>query len=182
MKHNDSSHVRDLLERLSRLHASEDWSGDINPSQRAALAYLAKANRFSRAPSQVAQYLGATRGTVSQTLKALARKELIEEVRSQSDKRSISYDVTKAGFATLDFSTAIDAALADMNIGDRQQLTKSLGSLLTGLLQKRGDRSFGICSTCRHNIKSDTGTWCGLLELSLTPVDTKQICHEHTGS
>ncbi|MFC6657468.1 MarR family transcriptional regulator [Roseibium salinum] len=93
----DTEIVRDLIDRLSRLIAAEEWNGPLNPSQFAALSYLARANRFSRAPSHVADYLATTRGTASQTLKALARKGLIAETRSQEDKRSIRYDVTDHG-------------------------------------------------------------------------------------
>jgi DNA-binding MarR family transcriptional regulator len=94
---NDREHTRfisDLIDRLGRLNAAEEWNGPLNPSQFAALSYLARANRFSRAPSHVADYLATTRGTASQTLKALARKELIAESRLEEDKRSIRYDVT----------------------------------------------------------------------------------------
>jgi DNA-binding MarR family transcriptional regulator len=93
----DRDHTRfisDLIDRLGRLNAAEEWNGPLNPSQFAALSYLARANRFSRAPSHVADYLATTRGTASQTLKALARKELIAESRLEEDKRSIRYDVT----------------------------------------------------------------------------------------
>jgi len=70
-------HIRELIERLARVSAADEWADDLNPTQKAALAYLARANQYSRSPSQVAEFLAATRGTVSQTLKALARKGLI---------------------------------------------------------------------------------------------------------
>jgi len=82
---------------IRRWSSSKGWAYVL----KSALSYLARANRFSRAPSQVATYLSATRGTISQTLKALARKELIAEHRSQVDKRSISYGITTKGMTTL---------------------------------------------------------------------------------
>lgn len=99
MDSHDRTEIRDLLDRVLRTSAAEDWTEDISPSQRAVLSYLSRANRYSRAPSQVADYLSATRGTVSQTLKTLARKGLVSEQRSEKDKRSISYKISEIGRA-----------------------------------------------------------------------------------
>ncbi len=90
-----SQRLRSLLDRTSRLLQAGHRTGDLNPPQVAALAYLSRANRFSRSPSQVADYLSATRGTVSQTLHALEGKGLIVPVRSDQDRRSLRYDLTE---------------------------------------------------------------------------------------
>lgn len=171
--------VREILDRISRIAASEDWTGDINPTQRAALSYLARANRFSRSPSQVADYLEATRGTVSQTLKALARKNLIEEQRSEQDKRSISYVVTDEGHTALNFTTAIDQAVGHLTQGQADDLALALTHLMSDVLQARGGRSFGACRTCRHHQTNPSGAYCALLQEALEPTETEQICHEH---
>lgn len=179
MKRDERTEIRDLLDRISRIKAAEDWGDDLNPTQRAALAYLCKANRFSRAPSHVADYLSATRGTVSQTLKALARKSLITETRSSSDRRSISYDVTPHGEAASRNGTTIDAVLEAMNADEAAALAKTLKGLVGTILQTRAGRSFGICSTCRHHRIRADGTFCALLNEALAPREADQICHEH---
>ncbi|QYX58505.1 MarR family transcriptional regulator [Roseovarius sp. SCSIO 43702] len=175
-------HLRELLSRLSRVVASEGWGGDLNPVQRATLAYLVRANRFSRAPSQVADYLLATRGTVSQTLKALARKGLVEERRSDSDRRSIRYDVTAAGRELAHQASDLDAAIAALPAQRKAALAGGLGDLLRGTLDQRGARPFGICRTCRHHRPEagpEGGAWCALLDVALSPPDRDRICHEH---
>jgi predicted transcriptional regulator len=63
----EAAHLIDRLERLTR--AGEGLG--LNPAQWEALRFLARANRFSRSPAAVADYLASTRGTVSQTLIAL---------------------------------------------------------------------------------------------------------------
>ena len=95
----DTRALSELILRLARLELAGAWQDDLNPAQRAALAYLARANRFSRAPSQVADYLGTTRGTVSQTLKALDSKGHIAAEAAPGDRRSIRYRVTDRGRA-----------------------------------------------------------------------------------
>ena len=55
----EAAHLIDRLERLARLG---DAPGGINPAQWKALRYLARANRFSRTPAALADYLASTRG------------------------------------------------------------------------------------------------------------------------
>ncbi|MFC6657469.1 hypothetical protein ACFQEX_19355 [Roseibium salinum] len=58
-------------------------------------------------------------------------------------------------------------------------LASNLKTLVLAMLQQRGGRSFGICSTCRHHDSTGTGGYCRLLEVPLAPADGKKICHEH---
>ncbi|MEM9634101.1 MAG: winged helix DNA-binding protein [Pseudomonadota bacterium] len=171
--------IQDLIDRLTRLNAAEEWNGPLNPSQFAALSYLSRANRFSRAPSHVADYLATTRGTASQTLKALARKDLIAETRSDTDKRSIRYDITSEGSDVLKTSTGLSEVIDSLGLETSETLANSLKTLVLAMLQHRGGRSFGICNTCKHHQTSGTGGYCQLLEVSLSGNDAVQICHEH---
>lgn len=75
----DALKAADLIERIARLMQAEEQKGPLNPAQWEALRYLAKANRFSRTPAALAEYLGSTRGTVSQTLIALEKRTALSE-------------------------------------------------------------------------------------------------------
>jgi DNA-binding MarR family transcriptional regulator len=172
--------IRDLIDRLGRLSAAEEWNGPLNPSQFAALSYLSRANRFSRAPSHVADYLATTRGTASQTLKALARKDLIAETRSEADRRSISYDVKNSGADLLSTSSGLDQVIDSLPVDIRDSLASSLKALVRTTLHQRGGRSFGICNTCKHHENTETGSQCALLKVSLSATDATQVCHEHS--
>ena len=179
MNHDDQTRIRDLIDRIARLSAADEWSDDINPTQWVALSYLARANRFSRAPSQVAEFMAATRGTVSQTLKALARKGLISEIRSALDKRWISYSITDEGTAVLNRKTIIDEAASDLDDRIVGHLADGLEALLRQALAARGKRAFGICASCRHYKMQAAGGYCMLLQEQLTQTDSAKICHEH---
>ena len=167
----------DLLERLSRLHLAERRTDDLNPAQIAALDYLGRANRFSRMPSAVADYLAATRGTVSQTLKALARKGLVDETRSDTDRRARRYDLTEAGRAAL--ARLPQPATPDLPDDGIARAETALRHLLEAMLQARGGRSFGLCRTCTHHRRRDGGAHCALLDLPLRPEEADQICQDH---
>ncbi len=175
----ETSEIRALLDRVARLSAADAWSDQLNPTQHAALDYLSRANRFSRAPSHVADYLGATRGTVSQTLKALERKGFVEEHRSDTDKRRTSYFVTPNGSGAMSGTDALAAVLDDLPADVLSSLETGLKAVLKGQLTQRGGRGFGMCRTCRHHQNAPDGPYCGLLDLPLTPEEPSQICHEH---
>src|SRR5690606_39789488 len=97
--------------------------------------YLDQANAFSRSPSAVADYLDATRGTVSQTLRALARKGLIVAAEDPADRRSLRYDLTAKGRAMLRTRTE----LADHG----GTLEAALGDLVARMIAAGGGRRFG---------------------------------------
>jgi DNA-binding MarR family transcriptional regulator len=85
------------LERLTRLIRADEHTGDLNPAQWSALRYLSRCNRFSNAPAALTRYLGATKGTVSQTLIALQRKGLIEKSARPGEARSVVLSITEEG-------------------------------------------------------------------------------------
>ncbi|WP_421983254.1 MarR family winged helix-turn-helix transcriptional regulator [Roseibium sp.] len=182
MENDSRSRVRPLLDRLQRLIASEDWADDLNPAQRSALGYLVRANRFSRSPSQVADYLCTTRGTASQTLKALEKKGLIERSASDADKRTISYDVTQAGFDVAGRMDALDEALGRLDTESGAALEKTLSELIRLQLAARGFRSFGLCRTCKYHRTAEAGLYCTLLQVDLTAEQADELCHEHAAA
>ncbi len=110
MTQDTSNRLHTLIDRLSRVLASDDWADGLNPAQRSALSFLARANRFSRSPSHLADYMCTTRGTASQTLKALAGKELIERDAPTGDKRSIAYRLTASGAKIAGFAFMLELA------------------------------------------------------------------------
>ncbi len=179
MQSTDEIDILDMIERLARLAHAQSWGADLNPAQRAALSYLARANRFSRTPSVVANYLDATRGTVSQTLKALARKGLIAETRSDTDRRSIRYDITPAGEDALAGTPDIALAISALSGAEKTGLKQGLQAALAMALSQRGSRGFGICKTCRHHDTSGANPYCSLLQVALTSAEAEEMCGEH---
>lgn len=170
--------IRELINRLARLDAAANWDEALNPVQAAALEYLVRANRFSRAPSHVAEYLGTTRGTMSQTLKTLIRKGYVSERRSEIDKRSISYDLTEEGRNIAMRRGALLAAISGLPDAVLADLGDSLSTLLTRLLHQNNGRPFGICHTCAHHRVTQDGAYCTLLSVPLSHEEPEQICHE----
>lgn len=176
---NRSERIRALINRLARLDAAQTWDGALNPAQRSALDYLGQANRFSRSPSHVAEYLGATRGTISQTLKALLRKGFVSEERSAADKRSISYQLTDAGRQLADANSLLSTALVGRAEDELARMETFLRDLLGTAIRANQSKPFGICHTCRYFKPQQSGGYCALLQVELAAAETQQICHEH---
>nr|WP_306266084.1 MarR family winged helix-turn-helix transcriptional regulator [Pararhizobium sp. IMCC3301] len=175
-------YIRELINRLARLDAATAWGGDLNPTQRAVLEYLGRANRFSRSPSHVAEYLGTTRGTMSQTFKSLTQKGYVTEHRSTLDKRAISFELTQTGKDIAIAQNALTGALADFPGGEKDRLLESLRAVLGDVLSHNRGRPFGICKSCIHHETSSNGGYCTLLAEPLLPFETDQICFEQVAT
>ena len=180
--------VIDLLERASRLLQSAFFAeGGMPPAQWQTLRYLARANRFSRTPTAIGLYLGATKGTVSQTILALVRKGLVRKDRSQPDGRSVFLRLTPRGEALLDSDPLRDvaSALGTLPMQRRLELGEGLAGLIEAMLSKKGGRPFGQCASCRFFQKNgarsdaDGPHRCGLLGVALNNDDSAKICVEH---
>lgn len=185
MKEQTSLKAANLIERIGRLIHAEEQKGALNPAQWGAMRYLERANRFSRTPAALADYLCSTRGTVSQTLIALERKGYVARRPSTRDRRSVTLELTEAGHARLaqdplyTFATHIEA------VGAEDELERALSAVLGEAIVKNGSKSFGACATCRFfRRNANAGDRqaphrCGLLDVALSGEDARRICVEH---
>lgn len=181
----DAHKAADLIERIARLMQAEEQKGPLNPAQWEALRYLAKANRFSRTPAALAEYLGSTRGTVSQTLIALEKKDCIKRTPNAHDKRSVDIALTPLGQQHLTndprqkLASCIEATRNGLSLQD------ALSQVLNEAIHRNNAKSFGICKSCRFFQRTDkpensTGSHrCGLLNVPLSDKDSEEICVEH---
>lgn len=169
-----------LVERLAHLLREElravATAHGLALAQLEVLRYLASANRFSDTVSALVDYLGATKGTLSQTVSALERKGLIARFPDAEDRRVQHCRMTEAGEEVVRASQAT-AVLRGVALDD--DLAERLEGLLRDLLRARGGRAFGVCSTCVHHRLTEQGRRCALLGVALTEEDVTRICAEH---
>lgn len=149
----------------------------MEPVHLAALAYLARANAFSDTPQAVGEYLGLTKGNVSQRLIWLERRGYLSKEPDGRDRRVVRLRLTALGEEAA-------ARLAPPELwreagGGSAALEEELDALLRRLLARRGFRTFGQCNTCRFHETRDTGAYCGLLQLTLRAGQETRICREH---
>ena len=142
------------------------------------MEYLSNANRFSRSPSHVANYLNTTRGTMTQTLKTLKRKGYIAEGRLENDKRLITYELTDVGRKVTAQPNTLLQALGAQSKESLELIEQGLGCILKKTIAAGGQKPFGVCRDCRYFKQQSVGGFCDLLAVSLSAAESKQICHE----
>lgn len=181
----EAAHLVDRLERLAR----GGDGGGLNPAQWEALRYLARANRFSRSPAALADYLASTRGTVSQTLIALEGRGLVSRRPSKRDGRAIEVWLTADGERVLadDPILALAADLEQSAGAGLDQLVEALAATLRRAIERNHGRAFGACHTCRHFRRGVRGAGasphqCALLDEPLSDGDSAAICMEHNAA
>ncbi|WP_090728392.1 MarR family winged helix-turn-helix transcriptional regulator [Neptunomonas qingdaonensis] len=176
-----------LLERLASLLRSESrgmlLEHGLQPVQFEALQYIANCNRYSDTPMAVTEFLRQTKGTVSQTLKVLEKKGLIEKLTDAKDKRVTHLKITEDGRALTQQmlpSPILETASDLMSNDEVAMINSSLHTLLYQLQNANNFKPFGQCASCVHNIKQASGEYfCGLTQEVLTPIDIELICREH---
>ncbi|MCI0482275.1 MAG: MarR family winged helix-turn-helix transcriptional regulator [Candidatus Dadabacteria bacterium] len=178
--------IASLIERLGNLlRAEERNSGTgLMPVHVQMLSYLSVCNRYSDTPAAVTEFVGATKGTSSQSLAVLKRKGYLRKRPDQADGRVIHLDLTAKGrqFVENNFPPGgFGSAIEEMKPGDRAALTRLLTGLLASLQKGNGGRTFGVCRTCRHFRKDALpgSHQCGLTLEPLSGDESTQICREH---
>ncbi len=155
----------------------------LQPVQLEALHYLSICNRYSDTPMGVTEYLGQTKGTVSQSLKVLEKKGFLTKHTDNHDKRITHLKVSSTGKKLLKktIPTPIfSQACEHLNEPTQTQTISVLKDLLQAIQCANGMKSFGVCGTCRYNQKNKDGSFsCGLTKESLSQNDVLLICREH---
>ncbi len=177
----------DLVESLGRLAAGERRqravAAGLQPVHVQALDYLRRCNRYSNTPQALADYLGLTKGTVSQSLQLLERKGLIARRPDDADRRVLRLALTAAGEALAGTAGELaewPAALAALPADEADAAAATLARLLATMQRRRGGQSFGACHSCRHFRHEGGDAYrCGLTGEPLGADDSRRICREH---
>ncbi len=187
--------LHQLLERIGNLIKNEARLGlmehGLQPIQFDALNYLSVCNRFSDTPKGVTEYLGLTKGTVSQSIKVLESKGYLEKQADPDDKRITHLVISEKGrvlVAELYPSALLEKVVKNsdaVKLGldldlDLDLLETQLKTLLMIIQSQNQRKTFGQCATCVHLQTDSAGSHhCGLTQAPLSRNDTQLICIEH---
>lgn len=183
----NKANVFDLIECMATLIRSEERKKctelKLQLVHFQVLEYLSLCNKYSDTPAAIANYLGMTRGTVSQTLIILEKREFINKNQDALDKRVFHIKLLQKGLNILQkvkptelFSKASAILVANSSITDGEDIF--IEALIA--LQKANDSmSFGVCKTCKNFTRKSQGYFCELTQEKLTKKDSEKICQEH---
>jgi len=175
-----------LIERISSILRSEERKRyaalGLQPIHGQVLEYLSGCNKYSNTHSAVAEYLGLTKGTVSQTIQILERKRFLQKQTDSLDGRVVHLTLTDSGRGLL-------AGLKPLELfkqAEQDASRQAFGSIETALLKTleilqiaNQSRSFGACRTCHHFAVQANHYLCGLTDEALDREDTDKLCRDH---
>lgn len=179
--------IYEYLERIGNLLRTDTRKSGVEkglqPVQLEALHYLSSCNRYSNTPAAVADYLGLTKGTVSQTLGVLENAGMIEKRPDLKDRRVVHLQLTDLGEALIGDLIPPKAWKSAMKLipeSEQDSILDTLKRVLRSLQKANQLRSFGVCKTCRHHrVESDGAHRCALTLELLQSADIDKICREH---
>jgi DNA-binding MarR family transcriptional regulator len=179
--------VFDLIERMAALIRSEERKKcaelGLQPVHLQVLDYLSRCNRYSDTPAALTNYLGMTRGTVSQTVLLLVKKGYVKKTADKIDRRVVHLNLLPEGETILKQARPADlfnraALIFEENgfVNDEIMFVQAL----TALQKANNSQSFGLCKTCQYFTRLPTGFHCGLTKEALSHSDSEKICQEHS--
>jgi DNA-binding MarR family transcriptional regulator len=175
--------LAELVFQLGRLAYGDTVSGGLTPAQWTALRFFARANRFSRTVSAFAEFHATTRGTASQTVKALVARGCLRRTRSERDGRSVQFDLTATGRRWLqrDPFEGLVRAAGSLSAAEQASACGGLRRLLGGLAAERQRLAPGRCALCGHLGRDGTGFTCQLLQEPLSRAELDELCIRFDG-
>ncbi len=178
--------VFELIERMSALIRSEERKKcselGLQSVHLQVLDYLSRCNRYSDTPAALTNYLGMTRGTVSQTVLLLEKKGYLKKTVDKIDRRKLHLTLLDAGLLIINASREADIfkdARALFNQESYDDYEQAFVGALKALQKANKGQSFGLCKTCHYFTASELGFSCGLTQELLSTNDSEKICQEH---
>ncbi len=180
--------VFDLIELMAAIIRSEERRKctelKLQMVHFQVLKYLSLCNKYSDSPAAITNYLGMTRGTISQTLILLEKRKLVEKIQDRTDKRVFHIQLLKKGFNILNSVKPTDLfkkahIILKNNSSTVPTRDEIFVKALIGLQKANNSYSFGVCIMCKNFIYKSTGYLCQLTQENLSIRDSEKICQEH---
>ncbi len=175
------------LERISEafrvLLWNESRANALSPIQIQILIFLLFHSQEKCKVSYLAQEFNMTKATVSDSIKSLLQKKLIEKTDDQSDTRSYVIGLTNEGKKTAEksanFAFAIEKPLSSLTEEQKESMLSGLLKLIYELNRAGIITIQRMCYTCA-NYRTEKGKhYCTFLQTSLAANDLRVDCPEY---
>ena len=182
---------REAVELLIQAARAWYFEGDqhgLRDREWMALRFLGRANRFSRTPTALAGFIGATKTTASQIVKTLESKSYLVRKPSREDKRSVVLCVTAQGEKCLSQHDPINHvlnAVAALGSEECTRLRSSLSRILNHLDATHQRLNASICRDCMFLAERGPGGakgrsagefMCRLYRAPISQEETELLC------
>ncbi|MFD1143645.1 MarR family winged helix-turn-helix transcriptional regulator [Larkinella insperata] len=175
------------LERVGEVFRVLLWQQSretgLSPIQIQVLLFLAFHDPVKCKIGYLAAEFNLTKPTISDAVKILVQKELVERIVDSTDSRSHSLRLTPSGQRIVDqtgnFANVLSQLVGQLEDAHKTALYTSLFSLIHGLHQRGLITVQRMCKTCLHYQFDGQIHYCGLLKIPLEAVLLRLDCPEH---
>lgn len=131
----------------------------------------------------MAREFNVTKATVSDSLKALEQKRLVQKVVDPEDSRSYILSLTEAGItlalATAAVTAPLEEAVGALSPEQKDQLTFTILELIYRLNQANIISTQRMCFNCHYYAGDQRHThYCNLVNQTLRAIDLRLECPE----
>ena len=185
-----SSQILFALGQVATCRRAMSWQHahalNLNPTQSEILLYVAR-----RGPSRsaaVAEALGVSGATLTDSVHALVAKQFLRRQPDPADQRAHRLDLTEEGRNIAgqlrDAPNALSAAIAELPQEDQGQLLRLLTGLIRGLQERQAIPAQRMCVSCRHfrpHVHKDAARphHCSFVNAAFGDAELRLDCGEH---
>jgi DNA-binding MarR family transcriptional regulator len=175
------------LERLSEAFRVLLWNEakilNISPIQIQILIFLKFHSLEKCKVSYLAQEFNMTKATVSDAVKILLQKGLIDKEMDTADTRSYTMRLSELGQTTIEkavlFANPMLASFDTLSIEQKEIFLDSLLHMIHRLHKAGIITIQRMCQTCQFLQNTEGGHYCQLLQKNLAKSDFRMDCPEH---
>jgi DNA-binding MarR family transcriptional regulator len=175
------------LERISEAFRVLLWQESkefgLSPIQIQLLIFISLHSQQYCKVSYLAQEFNLTKPTISDAVKSLEQKKLIEKFTDTSDTRSYSIKTTLQGEEMAKklmlFANVLKPSIENMDLEQKNNLWESLMNVIVSLQQSGIITLQRMCFSCTNYEKYNGIHFCKLLKINLQNKNIRIDCQEH---
>ncbi|HEY8064005.1 MAG TPA: MarR family winged helix-turn-helix transcriptional regulator [Methylosinus sp.] len=184
--------LREGLDRIAAAMRADEWGvaeeAGLTPTQLHALTFIAGRGDAGLRLRAVAEHLGVTQPTATDSIAALARKGLVAKLPEAQDKRAVAIRVTPAGCDVVRAiglaMTSAERALETLTPQEQQTLLALVIKTIRALQQAKAIPPQRLCVTCRHfrpyaHEDAELPHHCALVDAAFGGRHLRLDCPEH---
>jgi DNA-binding MarR family transcriptional regulator len=167
--------IRILLWKKAKEHS-------LSPIQIQLLIFINYHSAEKTTVTYLAQEFNFTKPTISDALKILEQKKLIEKITDQTDTRSYTISLTEKGKKTVleteNFTDPMTDIISEVDNTDKIVLWENISNLIVRLNKLDIISIQRTCFNCKHYSIKNNNHFCNLLNLQLLSEAIRIDCGE----
>lgn len=179
--------ITQALERISKtfrvLLWEESKKHQVSPIQIQILVFCLSHKQEMLKVSSFAKEFDLTNATISDSVKVLLKKELLDKVPNPKDSRSYTVSLSKKGKKIAEevahYSQALEESINWIPKEEKGLFLKNLLAMIEHLNQNEIISIQRMCLTCQHYNKEGNSHYCSLLKKALQNSELQIDCPEH---